>query len=217
MSQVVQAAPASVCSPLLYAGVAAGPLCVGIGTLEAALRDGFDIRVHSLSLLQRPAGWLHSAMMIFTGLLTVLGAVGLRRGSASPSPSGVTVAGIAVFGFGVAAAGFLRADPRRTSPSARRPGHRSWAVFSLITGVYYLVSFAGIASGAGSAMINIAFTVAVAVGWTWLTVLFLARSRRDCEHEVPRRVEDQRQDRRGLRGTRTHRRRLVAAAGRRSR
>jgi hypothetical membrane protein len=43
--------------------------------LEAVLRDGFDIRVHSLSLLANgPAGWVHSAMMIITGLLTVLGA-----------------------------------------------------------------------------------------------------------------------------------------------
>ena len=117
MSQIVQAAPVSLRNPLLYAGAAAGPLYVGIGTLEAVLRDGFDIRVHSLSLLANgPAGWLHSAMMIVTGLLTVLGAVGLRRGSASPSPSRLTVAGIAVFGLGVAAAGFLRADPQDNFP-----------------------------------------------------------------------------------------------------
>ena len=57
---------------------------------------------------------------------------------------------------------------------SQRSGRRGWAVFSLITGVYYLISFAGIASGAGNAMINIAFTVAVALGWTWLTLLCLA-------------------------------------------
>ena len=213
MSQIIQAAPAQLRSPLLYAGVAAGPLYVGIGTLEAVLRDGFDIRVHSLSLLANgPAGWVHSAMMIITGLLTVLGAIGLRRGSASPKPSGVTIGGIAVFGLGVAAAGFLRADPQGNFPlgtpagppemitwhgighlvaggigflgliiaclayarRSQRSGRRGWAVFSLITGVYYLISFAGIASGAGNAVINIAFTIAVALGWTWLTLLCLA-------------------------------------------
>jgi hypothetical protein len=42
-----------------------------------------------------------------------------------------------------------------------------------VIGVYYLVAFAGIASGAGNPVINIAFTVAVALGWGWLTALFL--------------------------------------------
>jgi hypothetical protein len=217
MSQIVQAAPARLRSPLLYAGVAAGPLYVGIGTLEAVLRDGFDIRVHSLSLLANgPAGWVHSAMMIITGLLTVLGAVGLRTGGASPAPSGVTAAGIVVFGLGLTAAGFLRADPQDNFPlgtpagppetitwhgighliaggigflgliiaclayarRAQRTGHRGWAVFSLVTGVYYLVSFAGIASGAGNTVINIAFSVAVVLGWTWLTMLYAAALRK---------------------------------------
>ena len=35
----------------LIAGAIAGPLYVGVGTLEAVLRSGFDIRIHSLSLL----------------------------------------------------------------------------------------------------------------------------------------------------------------------
>jgi hypothetical protein len=35
----------------LISGVIAGPLYVGVGTLEAVLRSGFDIRIHSLSLL----------------------------------------------------------------------------------------------------------------------------------------------------------------------
>jgi hypothetical protein len=40
-----------------------------------------------------------------------------------------------------------------------------------VIGVYYLVAFAGIASGAGNPAINIAFTVAVALGWGWITGL----------------------------------------------
>jgi hypothetical protein len=35
----------------LLAGALAGPLYIIVGTLEALFRDGFDIRIHSLSLL----------------------------------------------------------------------------------------------------------------------------------------------------------------------
>jgi hypothetical protein len=64
----------------LIAGAIAGPLYVGVGTLEAVLRSGFDIRIHSLSLLANGRwGWMHSAMMVVSGLLTVIGALGVSR------------------------------------------------------------------------------------------------------------------------------------------
>jgi hypothetical protein len=62
----------------LIAGAIAGPLYVGVGTLEAVLRRGFDIRIHSLSLLANGAGgWIHSTMMVVSGLLAVIGALGV--------------------------------------------------------------------------------------------------------------------------------------------
>jgi hypothetical protein len=195
----------------LIAGAIAGPLYVGIGTLEAVLRDRFDIRIHSLSLLANGAGgWIHSTMMIVSGLLTVIGALGVsavqqRAGRRSYA----MITGLVIYGFGVATAGLLRADPAEGFPigtppgppvvitasgvghlvagsigflglivatlacarRSARAGDRSWAVCSAVTGVYYLVAFAGIASGAGNPVINIAFTVAVALGWGWLTAL----------------------------------------------
>jgi hypothetical protein len=36
---------------------------------------------------------------------------------------------------------------------------------------WYLVAFAGIASGAGDLVVNIAFTIAVGLGWAWVTAL----------------------------------------------
>jgi hypothetical protein len=54
---------------------------------------------------------------------------------------------------------------------AAKAGDRAWAVCAVV-GIYYLVAFAGIASGAGNPVVNIAFTVAVALGWVWLTRLF---------------------------------------------
>ena len=62
----------------LIAGAIAGPLYVVVGILEAVLRRGFDIRIHSLSLLANgPGGWIHSMMMVVSGLLTVIGALGV--------------------------------------------------------------------------------------------------------------------------------------------
>ena len=207
--------PRASTSPLsrlaLIAGAIAGPLYVGIGTLEAVLRDGFDIRIHSLCLMANgPGGWIHSTMMVVSGLLTVIGAFGVstvqqRTGRRSYA----MIIGLTVYGLGIAAAGLLRADPAEGFPigtpagppvvvtasgighlvaggigflglivaclacarRSARAGDRIWAVCSAVTGVYYLVAFAGIASGAGNPVINIAFTVAVAFGWAWFTAL----------------------------------------------
>ena len=108
----------------LIAGTIAGPLYVGIGTLEAVLRDGFDIRIHSLSLLANGAGgWIHSTMMVVTGLLTIIGAIGVstvqqRAGRRSYA----MITGLVVYGLGVATAGLLRADPAEGFPIGTPPG-----------------------------------------------------------------------------------------------
>ncbi|MFI6680645.1 DUF998 domain-containing protein [Kribbella sp. NPDC050470] len=198
--------------PLLLAGALAGPLYVGIGTVEAIVRDGFDIRKHSLSLLANgTGGWIHSVMMVGTGLLTVIGAIGLARSFAPGERSRWGVGGLIVYGSGVAAAGLMRADPALGFPPGTPDAmpetvswhgfghviagmigfiglivacfvlsrwfgrHRSagWARFSLITGIVYFLGLAGLGAGAGTAAVNLGFTVAVILGWTWITLLML--------------------------------------------
>src|SRR5262245_816430 len=97
----------------LIAGAIAGPLYVSIGTLEAVLRPGFDIRIHSLSLLANGAGgWIHSTMMVVSGLLTVIGALGISAfQQRTERRSYAMIAGLAIYGLGIATAGLLRADP----------------------------------------------------------------------------------------------------------
>jgi Protein of unknown function (DUF998) len=195
----------------LIAGALAGPIYICVGTLEAVIRQGFDIRIHSLSLLANgTGGWIHSTMMVASGLLTVIGALGvssLQQRTGRRSYAMVT--GLVIYGLGIVTAGLLRADPADGFPigtppgppvvvtgsgighlvaggigflglivaclacarRSARAGERIWAACSAVTGVYYLVAFAGIASGAGNPMINIGFTVAVVLGWGWLTVL----------------------------------------------
>jgi hypothetical protein len=195
----------------LISGVIAGPLYVGVGTLEAVLRSGFDIRIHSLSLLANGQwGWVHSTMMVVSGLLTVVGALGLANAQQRAGRrSYAMIIGLVIYGLGIATAGLLRADPAEGFPigtpagppvvvtaggighlaaggigflglivaclaAARRSartGDRVWAVCSAIIGAYYLVAFAGIASGAANPVINIAFTIAVVLGWTWITAV----------------------------------------------
>lgn len=109
--------------PLLLAGAIAGPLYVGIGTIEAIVRDGYDIRRHSLSLLANGnGGWIHSTMMVVTGLLTVVGALALRRAGLR---SRWAVGGLVLYGAGVAVAGLMRADPADGFPIGTPPGSRT--------------------------------------------------------------------------------------------
>jgi hypothetical protein len=201
----------------LIAGAVAGPLYVCVGTLEAVLRRGYDIRIHSLSLLANgPGGWIHSALLVVSGLLTLIGALGLASAQQHTGRRSYSmIIGLAVYGLGIATAGLLRADPAEGFPigtppgppvmvsasgighlvagglgflglivaclacarRAAKAGDRAWAACSAVVGVYYLVAFAGIASGAGNPVINIAFTVAVALGWVWLTALFIRAHR----------------------------------------
>ena len=176
------------------------------------MRDGFDIRIHSLSLLANgTGGWIHSTMMVVSGLLTVVGALGLSGVQRMGRRSYAMIVWLVVYGLGIATAGLLRADPAEGFPigasdgppavvtasgighlvaggigflglivaclacarRSARAGDPTWAACSAAIGVYYLVAFVGIASGAGNPVINIAFTVAVALGWGWLTALCL--------------------------------------------
>ena len=102
----------------LIAGAIAGPLYVGVGTLEAVLRSGFDIRIHSLSLLANGSwGWVHSAMMVVSGLLTVIGALGVSRvHRQTRRRSYAMIIGLVIYGLGIATAGLLRADPAEGFP-----------------------------------------------------------------------------------------------------
>src|SRR2546430_5085710 len=66
---------------LLLCGVVAGPLYVIVGVIEMLTRPGFDPTRHDLSLMSNGDwGWIHVSLLILTGLLTIAGAVGMRRG-----------------------------------------------------------------------------------------------------------------------------------------
>ncbi|WP_020386119.1 DUF998 domain-containing protein [Kribbella catacumbae] len=51
-----------------------------------------------------------------------------------------------------------------------RQGERGWAAYSIVTGVFFLAAFAGIASGSAGGPV-LAFYAAVALSWTWISLV----------------------------------------------
>jgi hypothetical membrane protein len=59
----------------------------------------------------------------------------------------------------------------------RHEGRRRAAALTRATGVVFLVAFGGIASGAASPAVNLAFTAAVVLTWAWLSLASLQQYR----------------------------------------
>ena len=102
---------------LLWCGVAAGPVYLTVGAGQILTRDGFDIRLHALSLLSNGEyGWIQTANFLVSGLLVVAGAAGVRR-LLHPGAAGTWGAMLlAVYGVGLVGAAFFPADPGRGFP-----------------------------------------------------------------------------------------------------
>jgi hypothetical protein len=99
-------------SQLLACGAIAGPLFTVVGLVQAFTRQGFDLRRHALSVLENGnLGWIQIGSFFVSGVLFVLGAVGMRRilrGSRGGT-WGPTL--IAIAGLGLVGAAFFHADP----------------------------------------------------------------------------------------------------------
>jgi hypothetical protein len=105
-------APSRTTRLLLAGGIVAGPLYIILGLLQMLIRPGFDPTRHDLSLMSNGAlGWIQIANFLVAGLLTIMGAAGMRR--ALPSGRGRTWGPvlIAVYGLGLIGAGLFIADP----------------------------------------------------------------------------------------------------------
>jgi hypothetical protein len=200
--------------PLLLGGLLAGPLYIVVGSIEALTRPGFDPTRDDLSLLSNGVmGWIHIALLLSTGLLTIAGAVGMQRALAQGRASTWGPLLLGLYGLGLIGAGIFIADPMRGFPPgtpvdahavswhglmhlvsggvgfigliaacmvfARRfasVGQRAWAAYSVATGVVFFAAFVGIATGAQQSgpvlvFVTVAFTVAVVLGWAWVSAM----------------------------------------------
>lgn len=130
---------------LLKCGVAAGPVYVLVGLFEIVTRPGFVIFKHPLSLMSiGPQGWIHIALFIITGLLVILGAIGIRK--AIKGEKGGTWAPIllGLYGLGLIASGVFVPDPMRGFPPGMTYGTLSTGgIMHLFVG---MIGFIGLIS-----------------------------------------------------------------------
>ncbi len=193
---------------LLTCGIVAGPLYIILGLIQMAIRPGFDITRHSLSLLANgDLGWIQILNFLVTGILLIAGATGMKRALKSGPGSRWAPCMLGLYGLGLVGASIFSADPAlgfppgtplentpiswhgllhfivgtigfigfiatcfilaRRSNSLQKPG---WAWYSLITGILFLVSFVGIASGSRVPSVS-SSPIAVVLGFTWISAL----------------------------------------------
>lgn len=104
--------PTRLTRALLGCGVVAGPLYILVGAVEMLTRPGFDITRHDLSLMSNGDwGWIHIALLIATGLLTIAGAGGMRRVLRGDRGGAWGPLLIGIYRLGLIGAGVFVADP----------------------------------------------------------------------------------------------------------
>jgi hypothetical protein len=103
---------------LLLGSLLAGPTYMAVSLAQAFTQPAFDITRHPLSLLtQGDLGWLQIANFIFTGLLIVAGAVGIRRSMSTGIGRFWGPLLIGIFGASFVGAGLFRPDPAMGFPA----------------------------------------------------------------------------------------------------
>jgi len=117
MSQDDPSSSARLTRVLLSCSVVAGPLYIIVGVIETCTRPGYDPTRHDLSLMSNGSlGWIHISLFILTGLLTIAGAVGMRRvlhGSRGGTWGPIL---LSIYGLSLIGAGFFIADPAHGFP-----------------------------------------------------------------------------------------------------
>ncbi len=102
---------------LLWGGVLAGPIYVVVGVIESFTRQGYDPLKYDLSILANGDwGWIHSSLLVGSGLLALAGAFGIRASLAGGRAGTWGPILVGVYGLGLVAAGFMTADPARGFP-----------------------------------------------------------------------------------------------------
>ena len=97
---------------LLRAGAIAGPLYLIVGYAQAFTRAGFDLSRHALSQLANgDRGWIQTLNFAVSGVLVIVGAMGVRR-ALRGTPGGTWGPILfALFGLGMLGAAAFPADP----------------------------------------------------------------------------------------------------------
>jgi hypothetical protein len=111
---------------LLACGIVAGPLFLTATLAHAAVRDGFDLRRHPISLLALGGpGWVQVGAFVLAGALQLACAVGLARALRDAPPAPGAVWGprlVGGFGAGLVVAGVFVTDAGAGFPAGAPAG-----------------------------------------------------------------------------------------------
>jgi hypothetical protein len=131
---------------------------------------------------------LYGLGLIGAGIFVADPALGFPQGTPEGPPAMVTQHGMLHFVSG--GVGFLGligacfAFARRFAALRQR----AWAVYSIVTGLLFFGAFLGIASGSKKSWLIVAFTAAVVLSWTWVSLvsaqLMTELRRRDGREQV---------------------------------
>jgi hypothetical protein len=140
-----QAAAKKVTRALLAGGIVAGPIYILVGALQIAIRPGFDITRHDLSLLSNGhLGWIQIANFLLTGALTILGAAGMRRALTTGRGRLWGPLLVGLYGLGLIGAGLFVADPMNGFPPGSTTVANTMSGHSLMHLVSGAVGFLGL-------------------------------------------------------------------------
>lgn len=182
MTTLQTVTPASSTRTLLLCGTIAAPLFATVSLAQAATRAGFDLTRHPLSALSNgDLGWLQIITFIVTGVLTVLGASGLRQALHGTRGGRWAPRLMRVNGFGMIAAGVLVMDPADGFPvgtPAGMPEALTWHFYghmaagtvsfaTLIAACYVLGHHFSRTGDGGSAVASRVAGTALLVGSGW--------------------------------------------------
>ena len=116
---------------------------------------------------------IYGVSLVGAGIFTADPMLGFPVGTPAGPPAVVSLHGILHLVCGGVGFGCLIAACLVIGRRFRRQGQPGWAWFSRITGVLFLAGFGGVVSGATTPGVNLAFTAAVVLAWTWLSALSL--------------------------------------------
>ncbi|MFJ9851226.1 DUF998 domain-containing protein [Streptomyces sp. NPDC101150] len=140
VTNAVPASPWPTTRTLLAGGIVAGPLFLGGGLIQGWARDGFDFTRNAISQLSLgDLGWIQVTSFLLTGVLVIVGSVGVRR-ALRDEPGGTWAPRlIGAFGASFLLAAVFTADPGGGFPAGgpdARPVSLSWhGTFHMLSGM----------------------------------------------------------------------------------
>jgi hypothetical membrane protein len=121
---------------------------------------------------------LYGAGLVFAGIFVADPMNGFPAGAPAGRPEQMTIHGVLhIVAAGIGFLGLIggcMVMARRFAAEKRR----RWTAFSIVTGIAFLVAFAGVASGSSSPAVVFGFWAALVLAWAWLASVSVDRYRR---------------------------------------